>query len=720
MTPLNRRQFLKLSATFGAGLVVGAALGCSRHVIFGARETSSRPGTGDEPMLGWLYMATDGSVVVSIPSSEMGQGVYTNLALLVAEELDVDFDRVQAAAAPLDKQFENPKMWGGQLTGGSTSTVGFWTPMREVGATARSLLILAAAKRWGLSAKDLKTASGMVMDKDGRKVSYGELVKEAAQLSAPGGIKLKDPSEFRLIGRSQPRVDTPAKVSGVAEFGMDVQRPGLVHAAVAQSPAFKGRVAGIGNRSEVEKLPGVISVLRFDRWVAVVAEHWWQAQRALNSLEVEFSVAGAPAPSSTDHRRDLLKALDQKGKAELSGEKMKVDVEYEVPFLEHATMSPMNCTAHVRPGACDVWAPTQAQSGSRKTAAKAAGLEPEQVQIHTTFLGGGFGRRAERDFVDQAVRISRAVKRPVKVIWSREETTQHGAYRPAVISRFQIALDKAGNPKRWSNQMALPNLLMQKQPKVPGVVWSMSGDVIALEGAKHPPYATGSRDVDTLHVELHTPLGFWRAVGHSHNGFFVESVVDELATVLKEDPAAFRRRHYGDHPRHRAVLDKVTAMAEWDRPRKKSHLGLAVHESFGTVVGQVVELSVSPDKEVTLHQVWCAVDCGLVVNPDTVAAQMESGIVYGLSAATRGEITLKDGAVEQSSFDDYPVMRMDEVPPIEVALLPGGKTPSGVGEPGLPPIAPAVANGIFQATGIRVRRLPFARAGFQHWRTSRV
>jgi CO/xanthine dehydrogenase Mo-binding subunit len=380
----------------------------------------------------------------------------------------------------------------------------------------------------------------------------------------------------------------------------------------------------------------------------------------------------------------------------------------------------MNCTAHVHDKGCDVWVPTQAQSNSHKIAAEASGVDPEQVRIHTTFLGGGFGRRAETDFVYQAVTLAALVKKPVQLIWTREETTQHGFYRPAVISRFQVALNAQGDPYRWANQLALPNVLYQKVPVVPSVVWKLTGDIIGVDGAKNPPYAHGDVDVETLHVELDTPLGFWRAVGHSHNGFFVESVVDELANLAEEDSAAYRRRLYGEHPRHLAVLNAVTAMAKWDTKRPEGrHLGLAVHESFGSVVGEVVELSVDQDNVVTLHRIWCAIHCGLVINPNAVRAQMESGIVYGLSAATRGKITLEKGVVQQSNFHDYPIMRMNEIPPIEVQLLDSTDDPTGVGETALPPIAAAVGNAIHAATGQRLRRLPFSESGFKTWRATR-
>jgi isoquinoline 1-oxidoreductase beta subunit len=718
MSALSRRDFIKLGGTLGAGLLLGACSACNKQRIFTLQQgVGSNPGDPDADMLGWVFIATDGSIKVAIPSAEMGQGVYTGLAMLVAEELDADFAQVSAVAASVNPQFDNPKMRGGQLTGGSTSTMAFWTPMREVGASARSMLLQAAAEQWKTTPESLKTQPGKVVHPDGRQLTYGALASAAAKLDAPSSPKLKSAKDYRLIGKPQKRLDTPDKVRGTAVFGMDVRLPDMVYAAVEQAHALKGRIAKVEGQAAVTAMPGVLSVHVFDTWVAVIAKGWWQAQQGLKALKVTQDTTGVATPSSADHRAKMLQALNEHGKAKRGKETKFLDVEYEVPLLEHATMSPINCTAHVHAKGCDVWAPTQAQTNSHKAAAKACGLKGDQVRIHTTYLGGGFGRRAETDFIHQAVTLAAKVKLPVQLIWSREETTRHGFYRPAVISRFQVGLNEKGDPQRWSNQMAMPNMLYQKVPAVPNMVWKLTGDVIGIDGAKEPPYAIDDLDVDTLHVELDTPLGFWRAVGHSHNGFFVESVVDELAELAGEDPAAYRRRFYGEHPRHKNVLDALTKMAQWGKKRPEGHhLGLAVHESFGSVVGEVVELSVAKDKTVTLHRIWCAIHCGQVINPDAVQAQMESGIVYGLSAATRGQITLDKGVVQQSNFHDYQVMQMSEIPPIEVHLIPSTSAPTGVGETALPPIAAAVANAIYAATGTRLRRLPFAQAGFNTWR----
>ena len=728
MSTLNRRDFISMSATLGAGLLLGACAGCKRHTIFAPRSTHStkNPTPADAPpadpnaqMLGWLLIDPDGTVTVSIPSAEMGQGVNTSLAMLVAEELDVPFDAVRAAPAPIGDQFANPKMRNQQLTGGSNSIRGFWLPMREVGAAARQMLLHAAAKQLNTSKERLTTNAGHVVHPNGTKLSYGQLASAAAQLPPPRDPPLKNPRDFKIIGKPQKRLDTPAKVRGEAVFGIDTTLKHLLHAALRQSPSLHGRLKSVEGVDKVKAMPGVVGVFSFDTWVAVVAQSWWQAKKGLDALTTHFTSHNAPTPDSAQHRADMLKALDQHGKATPNKTHRTLDVQYEAPLLEHATMSPVNCTAHVHNKGVDVWAPTQAQTKSQEVAAEAAGVSTDKVTIHTTFLGGGFGRRSETDFVRQAVLLSQKVGQPVKLIWSREETTQHGFYRAAVISRFQVGLTPKGESRTWANQIAVPNVLLQKAPAVPGFVWKVTGDVIGVDGAKKPPYATHSKDVDTLHVELNTPLGFWRAVGHSYNGFFVESVADELAALNNEDPAHFRRRHYQNHPRHRAVLDAITQMASWERPRKGRHLGMAVHESFGSVVGQVVELSVQQTNTVTLHRIWCAVDCGLVVNPDTVNAQMESGIVYGLSAATQARITLKDGVVQQSNFHDYPMMRMNQIPPIEVQIIQSADQPGGVGETSVGPIAPAVGNAIYAATGTRLRTLPFASQGFTKWRATR-
>ena len=722
MSALTRRNFLRLSSTFGAGLVLGACSVFGRNTIF-----SPAQGLGDAahdieaPMLGWLFIGEDGLIRVSIPSSEMGQGIYTNLALILAEELDADFSQVRAQPSSIAKQFNNSKLLNRQVTGGSTSTPAFWMPMREAGATARAMLLAAAAIRWNISPAGLTTSPSTVVHPDGRTLSYGELAADAALIDPPRTPVLKDPSEFRLIGQSQPRLDTPSKARGTARFGIDVRRPNMAYASVRHAHAFKGRIDQVQGQAAVLAMPGVIAVEVFDTWVAVVAEGWWQANQALQKLEITEDNSAVRFQTTAEQRQALLTALDGQQAAPLSGMAHTVDVEYEVPFLEHGTMSPMNCTAEVSAERCDVWAPTQAQTMSHKVAADITGLNPEDVHIHTTFLGGGFGRRSNTDFVDQAVRLAKRVQRPVQVIWTREETTRHGFYRPAAISRFQIGINSEGHASQWNAQMAVPNVLASQMPEVPEFAWKITGDFIAVEGFKRPPYASGKREIDALSTALDTPTGYWRAVGHSYNGFFVESVADEIAHASAQDPAAYRRKCYADHPRHMEVLNAVTTMAKWDAPRSEGrHLGLAVHESFGSVCGQVVELSVSEDKTVTLHKIWCAIDCGIVVNPDSVEAQMQGGIVYGLSAATRAENTLKDGGIEQSNFHDYPAMVLHEIPPIEVQLIASGNPPSGVGEVAVPPIAAAVGNAIFEATGERLRRLPFAQAGYSKWASTRA
>ncbi|MEE2834882.1 MAG: molybdopterin cofactor-binding domain-containing protein [Myxococcota bacterium] len=716
----SRRNFLKLSGTLGAGFLLGACSGCSRYAIFAPGEGLGGDADAEARMLGWLAIQADGTVRVAVSSSEMGQGVYTNLALIVAEELDADFGKVQAEPAPVNKMFNNPKMFSGQVTGGSTSTPGYWTPMREVGATARLMLLQAAAARWKVEAATLSTQPHKVVHPDGRTLGYGELAAEAARLDVPATPKLKSPSAFRLIGTRQKRLDTPDKVRGAATFGVDVRRPNMVYASVRHARALHGKVTKVTNLEAVRQLPGVLSVEVFETWVAVIASSWWQANQAVKQLELTEDNSEVMLKSTEDRRQALLTALNEHGKKPPKKATKTLDVEYEVPFLEHGTMSPMNCTVELSATGCDVWAPTQAQTNSRKTAAAAAGLEPEQVRIHTTYLGGGFGRRSNTDFVEQAVLLAKRAKRPVQLIWSREETTQHGYYRPAAIARFQIGVNAQGDASHWAAQIAVPNILSHQIPAVPSVVWKVAGDPIAMEGFKKPPYAVDDRDVDGLSVKLDTRLGFWRAVGHSHNGFFVEGVADEVARLSGQDPAAYRRRCYADHPRHLKVLDKVTAMAKWGTARQPGrHLGLAVHESFGSVCGQVVELSVAADKTVTLHKIWCAIDCGVVVNPDSVEAQMQGGVVYGLAAATRAQIDFEGGAVVQSNFHDYPTMRLAEIPPMEVAMIESDDDPGGVGEVGLPPIAAAVANAIFAANGERLRRQPFSLAGYTRWQATR-
>ena len=721
MSEFSRRDFLKISTTLGAGFLLGACSGCSRYAIFAPGEgLGKKPADAAARMLGWLAIQSDGTIRVAVSSSEMGQGVYTNLALIVAEELDADFSKVRAEPAPVNKMFNNPKMFSGQVTGGSTSTPGYWTPMREVGATARLMLLQAAAKRWNVELTQLKTKPHQVVHPDGRTLGFGELAAEASKLEVPSTPKLKSRSQFRLIGTPQKRLDTPDKVRGEAIFGADVRRPNMVYASVRHARALSGTITKVEGQPAVLKRPGVLAVEVFDTWVAVIATSWWQANESVKQLKLTEDTSKVMLKTTKARRDALLTALNEHGKKPPKKASKTLDVEYEVPFLEHCTMSPMNCTVEFNASGCDVWVPTQAQTKSRKVAAEVAGLEPEQVRIHTTYLGGGFGRRSNTDFVEQAVLLAKRAKRPVQLIWNREETTQHGYFRPAAVARFQIGINAKGDADHWAAQIAVPNILSLQIPEVPSVVWKVAGDPIAMEGFKKPPYAMDDRDVDSLSVKLDTPLGFWRAVGHSHNGFFVEGIADEVAQISGQDPAAYRRKCYADHPRHLSVLNKVTAMAKWGTKRAQGrHVGLAVHESFGSVCGQVVELSVATDKTVTLHKIWCAIDCGVVVNPDSVEAQMQGGIVYGLAAATRAQIDFEDGAVVQSNFDDYPTMRLSEIPPIEVAMIESDDDPGGVGEVGLPPIAAAVANAIYAANGERLRRQPFALDGYTTWKATR-
>lgn len=721
MSALSRRDFLRLGAGLGAGLVLGACAGSGGHTLFAPRPASGDEGDLDAPMLGWLSIQPDGEIHIAVASSEMGQGVYTNLALLVAEELDADFSQVRARPAGVHKQFANPKLFGGQVTGGSTSTAGYWTPMREVGATARAMLIEAAAEQWQCDAATLRTEQGRVVHPDGRTLDYASLAPAAGKRTPPKTPPLKARADYRLIGTSVARLDTPAKVRGEAVFGADVRLPNMLFASVRHARALRGRIARVEGREAVLAQAGVVAVEVFDTWVAVVADGWWKANQAVRQLNVIEDHSALRFRTTEEQREALRAALDEAGPRPPPAEaRHRIEAEYEVPFLEHATMSTMTATADVRATRCDVWAPTQAQTASHDVAVEVTGLAPEQVHIHTTFLGGGFGRRSNTDFVRQAVLLSKRLARPVQVLWSREETTQHGYYRPAARCRFQIGVSAAGEADHWAAQIAVPHVLEQQIPAVPSFVWRLAGDPIATEGLKEPPYATGTCDVDSVAVALDTPIGFWRAVGHSHNGFFVESVVDEIAAVSGQDPADYRRKCYQNHPRHRAVLDAVTRMAGWGKPRPAGrHLGLAVHESFGSVAGEVVELSVDADKNVTLHRIWCAIECGIPLNRDSIAAQMQGGVVFALSAATRAENTLVEGGIAESNFHDYPAMRMAEVPAIEVEVLDSDRDPSGVGEVGVPPLAAALGNAIFAATGERVRRLPFSRAGFGVWRASR-
>lgn len=706
----GRRNILKAGAAVGGGLLIGFYLPGAQRL---AQAADASPALFAPNA--WIRVGADDTVTIMLDKSEMGQGVMTALPMLVAEELEVDWARVRVETAPADKAYTNPLL-GMQGTGGSTSVRSSWVGLRKAGATARELLVSAAAQTWGVKEEACHAEQGAVLHPaSGRRLSYGALADKAATLPVPAEAFLKDPKDFKIIGKSLPRLDCADKVNGAAVFGTDVKIPAMLTAMVARCPVFGGKVRSFdGTRALGVK--GVRQVLQIGSGVAVVADGSWAAQQGVAALSVQWD-EGPNAGLDTAAIGKTFAELAHKPGVEaknrgdaakaMQGAAKKIEAVYEVPFLAHATMEPMNCTAHVRRDGCDLWVPTQGQTNAQRTAAQITGLPPEAIKVHTTFLGGGFGRRFEQDFVAEAVELSKAVGAPVQLLWSRENDMQHDFYRPATYNRFSAGLDRHGQPVAWTHRIVGPSIMARVFPgMVKGGI-----DPTSVEGAANLPYAIPNLHVDYAMHDTGIPVGFWRSVGSSQNAFVTECFLDELAAATAKDPYQFRRELLRDAPRHKGALELAAATAGWSKPVAKGiSRGIAVHESFGSYVAQVAEVSVSKDGHIKVHRVVCAVDCGMVVNPDIIKAQMESAIVFGLTAALKGEITIKNGRVEQSNFHDYPLLRIDEMPEIVVAIVPSQENPGGVGEPGTPPIAPAVANAVFKATGKRLRRLPLRPA----------
>ena len=719
---VSRRTFIKVVSVAGVGLT----LGVTYKVV---TSSAGAPPATDAAFApdAWLRIGEDGVVTIMVDKSEMGQGITTALPQLVAEELEVPLERVAFAFAPAHPAYRTPPM-GMQVTGGSTSVMSSWEPLRRAGATARLMLREAAAQRWGVSADQVRMAEGSAMHPDGSTLSYGELAAEAAAVVGPEDVPLKDPSEFRIIGTSPPRLDIPVKTTGQAVFGVDAGPPDTRVAVIARSPVFGGVLRSFDPEPALA-VEGVDEVVEVAAGVAVVANGYWAAKKGRDALRIEWDEGEAGVLDDAEITRRFRAAVQVGGKAArddgdvdtaLAESGTSVSATYSLPYLAHATMEPMNCTAVVEDGRCTVWAPTQFQDapgfmggGSRQAAAKAAGLDEDDVELHTTFLGGGFGRRAELDFVREAAELASKVDGPVKVIWSREDDVRHDYYRPASYHELAATLDEAGRPIAWRHDMALQSIMENWIPGwLPKFVASWAGilpngvDPTSVEAAQNHPYMIPNVRVSWADVPLPVPIGFWRSVGNSHNGFVVESFVDELAYAAGQDPYQYRRALLMDRPRHRAVLDAVAEASDWDTPLPEGRArGVAVVASFGSYVAEVAEVSVEAGR-LRVHKVWCAIDCGVVVNPAIVRAQMESAITYGLTAALYGKINIQGGRAVQSNFHDYPMLRMNEAPEVEVVLVPSGGPPGGVGEPGLPPAAPAVTNALFALTGQRVRDLP--------------
>jgi len=712
----GRRDFLVSSASAAGGLMLGF------HVPFSSRLVRAEV-PSDQPVEvnAWILIHPDGTVVIRVARSEMGQGVFTSLPMLVAEELECDWTKVRAEYAPAHEHVTRDKRYVNMSTGGSRSVRESQDYLRRAGATARVMLLTAAAGAWGVPLSECRAADGVVTHaKSGRKVSFGAVAGAAAKLNPPEGAGLKDPKDWKLIGKPLKRLDTRAKTLAEPVFGTDVRLPGMLYASIKQCPVFGGAVKAV-DQTAVEGRKGMHRVVVLTDAVAVVAEGWWDAHQALEALAITWDPGEGAYASNDSIRQSLHDGLDAEEArvAHFSGDvdgalstaKRVVSAEYYAPYLNHATMEPMNCTARVTRDRVDVWVPTQNAEASLMTAAETAGVEPSRVYVHNTMLGGGFGRRgAFQDYVRQAVQIAKAVGRPVQLLWSREEDMRHGFYRPVSMARFRAGLDESGMPHAWKVRVAGHSILASVRP---GALQD-GLDPIALQGMDKIPYAVPRQRMEFAMRNTHVPVGFSRSVKHSQNAFFQECFIDELAHEAGQDPYDYRAKLLSPSPKESGVLKVAAEKAGWGSPLPDGrHRGIAVHQSFGSYAAQVAEISVSADNVIRVHRVVCAVDCGHVVNPDTVSAQVEGGIVYGLTAALFGEITIEEGRVEQGNFDDYPMMRLGHMPEVEVYAVPTGDFWGGIGEPPVPPIAPALCNAVFAATGKRVRELPLSRQGFK-------
>ena len=705
----DRRRFLLTAAATAVGLRLGF-----RVPAMALSATADNLSSG--PINAWLRIAPDGTVTIVVPVSEMGQGVLTALPMIVAEELECNWKDVRAETAPASPIYANPEA-GVQYTGGSTSVTAFFDPLRRVGAVAREMLRHAAAARWNVAPDECEAINGRIVHKaSGEAADYGDLADAASrQEPPPHSVEFKKRSEWRLIGTSPHRLDTPAKVGGGAVYGVDVELEGMLVGTVIACPAFGGALARV-DHSPALAVSEVHSVVNLGNAVIVLADGYWSALKGAKALSPEWSYGAHSGLTSEAVRQTLHDGLAEQGAiAWETGDVERasadatrtIEAVYEVPFLAHAAIEPPNATAHVRPDGAEIWAPTQMQGVVQHQVASMLGLTPGQIQVHTTFLGGSFGRALETDFVLQAVAASKSAGRPVKLIWSREEDLRHDYYRPAVVSRLRAALGADGMPIAWEHRIVAPSISSRFAP---GEVRN-GVDPLAVEGAVDLPYAFGAQRIEYVMKNTPVPVGNWRSVGHSHNAYFVECFIDEIARTAARDPLRLRQALLASRPRHLAVLEKAAAAAGWNEPRAAGRsLGLALHECYGSIAAQVVELATDGGKLVRVERVTCAIDSGVIVHPDTVVAQMEGGIAMGLSEALHGEIRIEGGSVQQQNFDAYRVLGLAEMPRVDVHLIESDAKIGGVGEVGVPPIAPALANAIFAATGRPVRKLPIQLA----------
>ncbi|MDY0965485.1 xanthine dehydrogenase family protein molybdopterin-binding subunit [Massilia sp. CFBP9026] len=702
---LPRRAFLVAGAAAGGGLLLGVVLdGASRPAMAATARTF-------EPNA-FVLIGADGLVTITMPYIEMGQGTYTSIPMLVAEELEVGLEQVRVRHAGADDKLYGNPLLGLQITGGSTSMRAAWLPMRQAGAAARMMLVQAAASQWKVSPSECQARNGEVVHRpSGRRLKYGALAAQAAALPvpAPADVKLKE-ADFVLIGKPGKRLDTPLKVNGSARYGIDAMVPGMKFAALAQSPAFGGSLKSVDERRALA-VKGVRQVVKLDDCVAVIADHTGAARKGLAALEIVWDDGPNAKVDSAALSTALARAAEgpaakvrQEGEPAKAGGK-RIAATYEQPYLIHAAMEPLNCTVHVKDGSCELWLGTQVMTLSRAAAARAAGLEPDRVTVHNHYLGGGFGRRLEVDMVTRAVQIARHVKGPVKVTWSREEDTQHDIYRGGFYDRIEARVDGEGMPLAWSHRITGPSTIKRFFPA--GYVNGFDEEVV--EGAMHPPYAFPSMLVEYVNHEPPVPTGFWRGVGPAHNLFVVESFIDELAATAGKDPVAYRSALLKDNPRALAVLRLAADKAGWGKPLQQGSgqgRGVSLQHVFGTYLALVTDVAVSKEGKVAVKRVVAAVDTGVAINPDTIRAQLESGINFGISAALWGKATVAGGRIQQSNFHDVRVLRINEAPVIETHIVASREAPGGIGEPGTAALFPSLANAVFAATGKRVRTLP--------------
>ncbi len=711
----SRRKFLTDSAALMGGLVIGFYLPMKSGRAYAAEEAHPKPVF---PPNAFIRIAADDSITIIVNKSEMGQGVYTSLPMLIAEELEADWKHIKVESAPVAAVY-NHTGFGMQMTGGSSSIPSSWEQLRRVGSTARVLLIRAAAKQWNVPESECHAYSSQVIHAaSGRALNYGSLTEAASKLTLPENVELKSPIDFTIIGKPMKRLDTPAKINGSAQFGLDVYIPDMLTVLIARSPVFGGNVKHFDD-TEALKILGVQGIYQVPTGLAVAANDLWQAKTARDLLKIEWHEGKGAAISTHKMRSEYLKLAKKPGAvARKDGDAAQafkkahksITAEYEVPYLAHAAMEPLNVVVDLKPDHCTIWTGTQMQTVDRAMAANVAGLKPEQVEIHTTYLGGGFGRRANprSDFVIEAVQVAKVIGKPVKIVWTREDDTRGGNYRPMWADHIQAAIGKDGKPLAWKHTIVGQSIIADTP--FAGFLIKNGIDVTSVEGASTLPYIIPNLQVDLHSPKNEVPVQWWRSVGHSHTAFVVETMIDELAHLAKEDPVAYRLSILPANSRYRGVLQLAAEKAGWSKTNLPAHhaYGVAVHQSFESYVAEIAEVSIENGK-IRVHRVISAVDCGIVVNPDGVKQQVEGAIVYGLSAALHGAITMENGRVIQSNFHDYAPLRFSEMPQVEVHIVTSSEHPTGIGEPGTPPIAPAVANAVFKLTGKRLRRMPFAK-----------